>query len=87
MQSRLQGVQAVQYAYAVTTSDFKKSTRFFQNKSNPFFSFRAPSITSIMHSEQEKYAQLSRGALKIRSSTSAPISLEDLMDKEVLSSS
>ena len=40
-----------------------------------------------MRSEQEKSAQSSRDALKKRSSTSAPISLEDLMDKEVLSSS
>ena len=40
-----------------------------------------------MCSEQAKSAQSSRDALKKRSSTSAPISLEDLMDKEVLSSS
>ena len=40
-----------------------------------------------MHSEQVKSARPSRDALKKRSSTSAPISLEDLMDKEVLSSS
>ena len=40
-----------------------------------------------MRSEQAKSAQPSRDALKKRSSTSAPISLEDLMDKEVLSSS
>ena len=40
-----------------------------------------------MRSEQEKSARPSRDALKKRSSTSAPISLEDLMDKEVLSSS
>ena len=40
-----------------------------------------------MLSEQAKYAQPSHDALKKRSSTSAPISLEDLMDKEVLSSS
>ena len=40
-----------------------------------------------MRSEQAKSAQSSRDALKKRSSTSAPIGLEDLMDKEVLSSS
>ena len=40
-----------------------------------------------MRSEQAKSAQPSRDALKKRSSKSAPISLEDLMDKEVLSSS
>ena len=40
-----------------------------------------------MHSEQAKSARSSRDALKKRSSTSAPISLEDLIDKEVLSSS
>ena len=68
--------------YAVATGDINKSTRFF-----PFFYFLAPSITSIMRSEQAKSAQSSRDALKKRSSTSAPISLEDLMDKEVQSSS
>ena len=40
-----------------------------------------------MRSEQAKSARSSRDALKKRSSTSAPISLKDLMDKEVLSSS
>ena len=40
-----------------------------------------------MHSEQEKYEQSSCDSLKKRSSTSAPISLEDLIDKEGLSSS
>ena len=40
-----------------------------------------------MRSEQSKSSRSSRDALKKRSSTSAPISLEDLMDKEVLSSS
>ena len=40
-----------------------------------------------MRSEQAKCARPSRDALKKRSSTSAPISLEDLMDKEVMSSS
>ena len=40
-----------------------------------------------MRSEQAKSARSSHDALKKRSSTSAPISLEDLMDKEVLSSS
>ena len=40
-----------------------------------------------MRSKQAKSARSSRDALKKRSSTSAPISLEDLMDKEVLSSS
>ena len=40
-----------------------------------------------MRSEQAKSSQSSRGAPKKRSSTYAPISLEDLMDKEVLSSS
>ena len=40
-----------------------------------------------MRSEQAKSAQSSRDALKKRSSTSAPISLEELMDKEVLLSS
>ena len=40
-----------------------------------------------MHSEQEKSARPSRDALKKRSSTYAPINLEDFMDKEVLSSS
>ena len=40
-----------------------------------------------MHSEQEKSARPSHDALKKRSSTSAPISLEDLMEKEVMSSS
>ena len=40
-----------------------------------------------MRSEQIKSAQPSRDALKKRSSTSAPISIENLMDKEVMSSS
>ena len=40
-----------------------------------------------MRSEQAKSARSSHDALKKRSSTSAPIRLEDLMDKEVLSSS
>ena len=40
-----------------------------------------------MRSEQAKSTRSSRDTLKKRSSTSAPISLEDLMDKEVLSSS
>ena len=40
-----------------------------------------------MRSEQAKSAQPSCDALKKRSSTSAPISLEDLMDKEMQSSS
>ena len=42
---------------------------------------------SIMRSEQAKSSRSSRDAPKKRSSTSASISLEDLMDKEVLSSS
>ena len=53
----------------------------------PFFSFLAPSFTSIMRSEHAKSSRSSRDAPNKRSSTSAPISLEDLMDKEVLSSS
>ena len=40
-----------------------------------------------MRSEQANSARSSRDALKKRSSTSAPISFEDLMDKEVLLSS
>ena len=40
-----------------------------------------------MLSEQVKSARLSREGPKKRSGTSAPISLEDLMDKEVMSSS
>ena len=40
-----------------------------------------------MRSEQAKSSQSSCDAQKKRSSTSATISLEDLMDKEVLSSS
>ena len=40
-----------------------------------------------MRSEKANSVRPSRDALKKRSSTSAPISLEDLMDKEVLSSS
>ena len=40
-----------------------------------------------MRSEQAKSARPSCDTLKKRSSTSAPISLEDLMDKEVQSSS
>ena len=40
-----------------------------------------------MHSEQAKSARNSRDTLKKRSITYAPISLEDLIDKEVLSSS
>ena len=40
-----------------------------------------------MRSEQAKSSQSSRGKPKKRSSTIAPISLEDLMDKEMLSSS
>ena len=90
MQSRLQGAQAVQSTYAVATSDFDKSTGFFKNiykYSNPFFSFFAPSIAIIMRSEQVKSVQPSHEVLKKRSGTSAPISLEDLMEKEVQSSS
>ena len=72
--------------YAVATGDFNKSTRFFKPKknSNPFFSFLAPSITSINKSEQVKYAQTSCDVIRKRSGTSAPISIKDLMDKEVL---
>ena len=40
-----------------------------------------------MRSEQAKSSRSSRDVPKKRSSTLAPISLEDLMDKEVLSSS
>ena len=40
-----------------------------------------------MRSEQAKSVQSSRDALKKRSSTSARISLKDLMDKEVMSPS
>ena len=40
-----------------------------------------------MRSEQAKYEQTSHDSLKKRCSKYAPISLEDLMDKEVLSSS
>ena len=40
-----------------------------------------------MRREQAKSSQSSRVAPKKRSSTLAPISIEDLMDKEVLSSS
>ena len=40
-----------------------------------------------MRSEQAKYSQSSRGEAKKHTSTIAPISLEDLMDKEMLSSS
>ena len=40
-----------------------------------------------MRSEQVKSSRSSRGKPKKHSSTIAPISLEDLMDKEVLSSS
>ena len=40
-----------------------------------------------MRSEQVMFARPSRDALKKNSSTSAPISLKDLMDKEVMSSS
>ena len=40
-----------------------------------------------MRSEQAKSSQSSHGEPKKRSSTIAPISLEDLMDKEMLSSS
>ena len=73
--------------YAVATSDFNKLTRLSKKKdSNPFFSFLAPSITSIMRSEQVKSSRPSRDGPKKRSGTSAPISLEDLMEKEVQSS-
>ena len=40
-----------------------------------------------MRSEQAKSSRSSRDTPNKRSSTSAPISLEDLMDKEVMSSS
>ena len=40
-----------------------------------------------MHSEQAKSSRSSRGEAKKHTSTIAPISLKDLMDKEVLSSS
>ena len=40
-----------------------------------------------MRSEQAKSSQSSRGETKKHSNTIAPISLKDLMDKEVLSSS
>ena len=40
-----------------------------------------------MRSEQEKSSRSSRGEAKKHSSTIAPISLEYLMDKEMLSSS
>ena len=39
-----------------------------------------------MRSEQAKYSRSSHGEAKKHSSTIAPISLEDLMDKEMLSS-
>ena len=40
-----------------------------------------------MNSEQAKSSRSSRGEAKKHTSTIAPISLEDLMDKEVVSSS
>ena len=55
--------------------------------SNYFFPFLSPFITSIMaHSEQGKYTQLSRDWTKKRSGIVAPISIEDLTEKEVQSS-
>ena len=42
---------------------------------------------SIMRNEQAKSSRSSRGDTKKHTSKIAPISLEDLMDKEVLSSS
>ena len=85
MQSCLQGAQAKQPTYAVPTRDFNKSTRFFKKnkKSIPFFFFLVPSITRIISSEQVKSARPSRDRPKKRSGTSAPMSLEDLMEKEV----
>ena len=61
--------------------DFSKKTTY-----NPFFSFLVPSITSIMRSEHINSAQPSRDGLQKRSGTSEPISLEDLTEKEVQSS-
>ena len=65
---------------------FQQINKIFSKKikdSNPFFSFLVPSITSIMRSKQVKSARPSHDGPKKRSGTSAPISLEDLMDKEV----
>ena len=82
--------QAVQPTYTDRYKRFQQINKIFQkiNKDcNPFFSFLVPFITSIMaRSEQGKSARLSRDWTKKKSGTSAPISLEDLMEKEVQSS-
>ena len=55
--------------------------------SNPFFHLLSPFITSIMaRREQGKSTRLSHDCTKKRSGIAAPISLEDLMEKEVQSS-
>ena len=76
--------------YALATGNFNKSTRFFKKiykDSNPFFSFLATFFTSIMTSKQVKFSRSSRGEAKKPTRAIAPISLEDMMDKEVLLSS
>ena len=83
-QGRLQVAQAVQPTYADRYKQFQQINKIFQKKkdSNPFFPLLSPFITSIMaRSEQGKSALLSRDWTKKRAGTTAPISLEDLMEK------
>ena len=70
-------------AILTNRQDFSKKNK----KSNPFFSFLAPFHTSIMTSKQVAFSRSSRGEAKKVPRAIAPISLKDMMDKEVLSSS
>ena len=88
-QSRLQGTSRTTYvrrslrALSTNQQDFSKNKK----KSNPFFPLLYPFITSIMaRIAQVKSTQLSSDWTKKRSGIAAPTSLEDLMDKEVQSS-
>ena len=88
MQSRLQGTKAVQPTYTDRYERFQKINKIFKkNDSNPFFSSFSPFNTSVMaRGEQGKSTRLNRDWTKKRSGIAAPISLEDLMEKEVQSS-
>ena len=88
MQGRLQGAKAVQPTYVDCYERFQQINKVFKKKdSNPFLYFLYPFNTSVMAcGEQGKSTQLNYDETKKRSGIAAPIILEDLMEKEVQSS-
>ena len=75
--------------YADRYEQFQQINKIFQKiyKSSPFFPFLSSFITSIMERiEQDKFTGLNRDWTKKRSGIAASISIEDLTEKEVKSS-